>query len=115
MFSNSVQLIEIKMTRLGFYLGIYLVPALLSLVQQHWLPAVLTVGMIPGLWRSLRRANRRGRLDLSEMMLFALTTSLVAVVVASVTSLLGWVSLLCWSLVALEQAHRRERRRGLAY
>lgn len=115
MFTNSVQLMEIKLTRLGFYLGIYLVPALLSLVQQHWLPAVLTVGLIPGLWRSLRRGNRRGRIDLSEMLLFALTTSLVAVVVAGVSTLLGWVSLLCWTLVAFEQAHRRERRRGFAY
>lgn len=115
MFTNSVQLMEIKLTRLGFYLGIYLVPALLGLVQQHWLPAVLTVGLIPGMWRSLRRGNRRGRIDFSEMLLFSLTTSLVAVVVAGVSTLLGWVSLLCWTLVAFEQAHRRERRRRFAY
>jgi hypothetical protein len=115
MFTNSIQLMEIKLTRLGFYLGVYLVPALLSLVQQHWLPAVLTIGMIPGIWRSLRRGNRRGRLDLSEMLLFGLTTALVAVVVAGVSTLLGWVSLLCWTLVAFEQAHRRERRRRFAY
>lgn len=111
-----LQLIEMKMTRLGFYLGLYLVPALLCLVQPgHWLAAVATVGVIPGLWRSLRRAQRRARLDLSEMVLFSLTTALVAVVVAGVSSVLGWVSLPCWTLVAFEQAHRRERRRRFAY
>lgn len=113
MLPNTLQLVELKMTRLGFYLGIYLVPALLCLVQPgHWLAAVATVGLIPGLWRSLRRAQRRARLDLSEIVLFGLTTGLVAVVVASVSSVLGWVSLPCWTLVAFEQAHRRERRRS---
>ena len=138
MLQNSLQPIELKMligspskhgtaravhgdskslhSRLGFYLGLYLVPALLCLVQpHHWLQAVLTVGVIPGLWRSMRRANRRGRLDLSELVLFSLTTALVSVVVACVSSVLGWISLLCWTLVALEQSHRRQRRRGLAY
>lgn len=116
MLTNSLQLVELKMTRLGFYLGIYLVPALLCLVQPgHWLAAVATLGVIPGLWRSLRRAQRRARLDLSEMVLFSLTTSLVGVVVAAVSSVLGWISLPCWTLVAFEQAHRRERRRRFAY
>ena len=115
MLPNSLQLIELKMTRLGFYLGLYLVPALLCLVQpHHWLQAVLTVGLIPGLWRSMRRANRRGRLDGSELVLFSLTTALVSVVVAGVSSVLGWISLVCWTLVALEQAQRREGLR-LAY
>lgn len=112
MLANTLQPIELKMTRLGFYLGIYLVPALLCLVQPgQWLAAVATVGVIPGLWRSLRRAQRRARLELSELVLFSLTTALVAVVVAVVSSVLGWVSLPCWALVAFEQAHRRERRR----
>ncbi|MBN9415459.1 hypothetical protein ABS71_11520 [bacterium SCN 62-11] len=114
MLPNSLQLIELKMTRLGFYLAIYLVPALLCLVQPgHWVAAVATLGLIPGLWRSLRRAQRRARLDLVETLLFSLTTAVVGVVVASVSSVLGWVSLPCWTLVAFEQAHRRERRRFL--
>lgn len=115
MLPNSLQLIELKMTRLGFYLAIYLVPALLCLVQPgHWAAAVATLGLIPGLWRSLRRAQRRARLDLVEIVWFSLTTSLLGIVVASVSSVLGWVSLPCWVLVAFEQAHRRERKYKLA-
>ena len=99
MLPNTLQLIELKMTRLGFYLGLYLVPALLCLVQPgHWLAAVATVGFIPGLWRSLRRAQRRARLDVSEILLFSLTTALVAVVVAAVSSRRKvWRATMRWS------------------
>ncbi|MBT9587374.1 hypothetical protein IV102_28795 [bacterium] len=116
MTKNPIQPVEVKLNRLSFYLYLYLLPALVCLAQPHqWLGAVLLVGLTPGLWRSLRRANRRGRLDLRECALFSLTTACLSVVVACVSSLLGWVCLPCWALVALEQAHRRQGRRRWAY
>ena len=116
MIQNPVQYLELKLTRLAFYQFLYLMPALQALFQpHHWFSAVLLVGLMPGLWRSARRAQRRGRLDLKEMSLFSLTTAWLALVVACVSSLLGWISLPCWALVALEQAHRREGRRSMVY
>lgn len=111
-------LIQIKITRLGFYLGLYVLPALLalSLVQpQAWLKAVLLTGLIPGLWRSLRRASRKGRVEPLEILTFSLTTAALSLIVAGTSTLLGWMCLPCWALVAVEQAYRRESKRGLAY
>jgi hypothetical protein len=116
MINNPVQPVELKLTRLFFYLNLYMLPALLSMAQpHHWLGPVLLVGLTPGLWRSLRRANRRGRLEVRETLLYSLTSACLSVVVACVSSLLGWVCLPCWALVALEQAHRREGRRRWVY
>jgi DNA-binding transcriptional LysR family regulator len=109
----ATQHTELKLIRLSFYLWLYLVPALVTLSQPGaWLAAVLILGLTPGLWRASRRALRRNRWNLAEIALYALTTTALATVVGAVSSVLGWVSLPCWTLVALEQAHRRERRRS---
>lgn len=108
----ATQTLEIKLLRLSFYLWLYLVPALVAATQpHHWLGAVLVLGLTPGLWRAVRRAVRRHSFRAGEAGLYALTTGALALIVAAVTSVLGWVSLPCWVLVAFEQAHRRERRR----
>ncbi len=105
----------VQYTRLAFYLYLYIVPATVALAQpHHWLRAVALAGLGPGLWRSLRRASRRGHWDAREAMFLGLTTAALSLVVASVSSLLGWVSFPCWALVALDQTHRREGRRRLA-
>ena len=90
-------------------------PATVALVQPHyWLKSVVLAGLGLGLWRSLRRAVRRGRWDVRETLVFSLTTAGLSTVVACVSGLLGWVSLLCWTLVALDQAQPHEGRRRLA-
>lgn len=108
---------QTKLYRLSFYLWLYLLPALVALSQPHKLLLVAFLwGLGPGLWRSLRRAHRRGTWDPTEGLLFALTTATMAVVVAGVTCLLQYAALPLLALVALEQAHRPNRRGGrLAY
>ncbi len=105
-----------KLNRLSFYLWLYLLPALVAISQpEHWLGAVIVMGLAPGLWRSFRRALRRGRWDASEGFLFSTTSACMSVIIAGVTCVLSWLALPCLVLVALEQAHRPQRRGRLAY
>lgn len=101
-----------KLTRLSFYLCLYLVPAIIALCQPHqWLTTVISLGGLPGLWR----ACRRGRVEPTRALPYAFTTATLSVLVGGVTALLGASSLPFWGLVAFEQAHRRECRRRMAY
>lgn len=102
-----------KLARLAFYLWMYCLPAMVALSQPgHWVGAVLTVGLAPGMWRAVQRSLRRGRVETLDLLMFSSTSAVVSLIVAGVSSVLGWLSLPCWVLVGFEQAHRRERQRN---
>jgi hypothetical protein len=87
-------------TRLRFSLCVYLLPALLAVLQpQNWWLTACLLGAGAGGWRAWRR---RLRWECSAV--HGVLAALLASLVGAVSSLLGWICLPCWMLVAVDQS-----------
>ena len=97
-----------KLRRLAFYLALYWLPALIGLIQPHAAQALISLGLLPGFWRSARRSLPQP----AEILLFPLTTAALWLVIGMTSQLLGPAGLPFWALLAVDQAYRRRDRRS---
>lgn len=97
-----------KLRRLTFYLALYWLPAVIGLLQPQSAQALLSLGLLPGFWRSARRSLPQP----SEILLFPMTTAALWLVIGKTSLLLGPACLPFWALLALDQAYRRRDRRS---
>jgi hypothetical protein len=97
-----------KLRRLTFYLALYWLPALIGLLHPNPFQALLSLGLLPGFWRSARKSLPVP----GEILLFPVTTAVLWLVIGLTSQLLGPACLPLWALLALDQAHRRRDRRA---